>query len=244
MHCAIVDGAIEVFSFQKREASNELRASVDMVLQKSREKQIRAIKHPSSNLAKPNNEKLLRQPQQSKKSPSRTSSGNPVTGPYIPNKPGYHSSTRRAYQGTPAWKPSMSPTGHVPGPPILEPNYINSLPDRSRGDTINIRHQIPALNDLISSKLDAIISSIDGETFSGDEQDLGNKLYFQAHGPAKESKQLYTKIPNSAVDGEDPQPENFPKAQIELHRRRSSAQTILLRRIYMRILDYHLSYLC
>lgn len=152
-----------------------------MVLQKSREKRTKATKHPSSNLAQPNNEKPLRQPQRSKKSPSRSSSGTPqhqAIGAYIQNSSGYHSSTRRAYQGTPAWKPPMSPSGHVPGPPLLEPNSINSLPDRLRGDTINIGHQGPALSDLISSKLDAIISSIDAETFSGNEQELGSKLYF------------------------------------------------------------------
>lgn len=73
------------------------------------------------------------------------------------------------------------PPGSWAGPPrgpMLAPcfSFPSAAPpvDEHSVDRIpNFSHQEPALYDLICSKFDAVITSIDEESFSGDRQELG-----------------------------------------------------------------------
>ena len=101
---------------------------------------------------------------------------------------GHHSSTQSErlnapFESVPPTNYLWAPSGSWPGPPCgpilaprlpsaparpgpLEKPTVDRLPSTSNQD--------PALYDLISSKLDAILTSIDEEMFSGDRRELGN----------------------------------------------------------------------
>lgn len=100
--------------------------------------------------------------------------------------------------------------------------------------------QGPPLCDLIASKFDAVLTSIDGETFDGDERELGAQISHIFHDSVwLTCCQSYMKTLNrcSEVDGALRE-EKFPEVRIGLSLPLSSAPTTSQRRIFMPILDY------
>ena len=53
-----------------------------------------------------------------------------------------------------------------------------AVPESWQGRPTNHSNQNPTLRDLIASKFDTVITSIDSESFSGDEQELGTESTF------------------------------------------------------------------
>jgi hypothetical protein len=106
---------------------------------------------------------------------------------------GHHCSTQDVNPQAPPRKPappddrSWAQSGPWPGPsrgPMLAPGFpptgpllappVPHLVDNHNDERVStIWNQQPALYDLISSKFDAVITSIDGENFSGDRRELG-----------------------------------------------------------------------
>lgn len=164
-----------------------------MVFGSPKEKQSRLTKHSSSNSVPVSSKNSRSQTQPSKNLPVRSSSGpprSPATSRHIQSSSNNQVPTRPTPPRVSGWDQSKSPAGHSIGSPPLGPNSVKTLQvarqplDQSRENAITVSNPDPALCDLISSKLDAIITSIDGESFSGDERELGNRLYSLAEGPS------------------------------------------------------------
>lgn len=104
-----------------------------------------------------------------------------------PKTNGHYGSTRHEghklpFETAPPQQFPGASSGSWAGPPkgpMLAPCYFSPLSaarpvDKHGADRIpDLTHQKPALYDLIYSKFDAIITSIDEESFSGDRQELG-----------------------------------------------------------------------
>ena len=106
---------------------------------------------------------------------------------FLPRKSnGFYGPTRQEehklpFEPAPAQQIPRVPPGSRAGPPrgpMFAPGF--SFPSAARPvdehsvDRIpSFSHQEPALYDLICSKFDAVITSIDEESFSGDRQELG-----------------------------------------------------------------------
>ena len=75
---------------------------------------------------------------------------------------------------------------------------------------------VPTLGDLISGKLDAVLSSIDRETFSGDDRELGREHHILRSCCLPSSLRLVQLCTRLLIYGEDGvlQARRFPEAQI------------------------------
>lgn len=133
---------------------------------------------------------------QVKKTPlNANQSGSPAPSQALPNGPlqvvpqrpnGHHGFNRNGkprlpFEPAPPQSIPRTPFSSRAGPPrapTLPPYFSPPLrvprPDNHGVDAIPHHvNQEPALYDLICSKFDAVITSIDGESFSGDRRELG-----------------------------------------------------------------------
>lgn len=152
-----------------------------MAFRSPKERQNRLTKYSSSNSIQVSNRKPRNQTQPSKKLPNRPSLDpprSPASSRHTQNSSNHHVPSRPTHPPeVSAWEQvPMSPPGHSGGSSRQPLNQF-------RQDTTNALNPDPALCDLISSKFDAIITSIDGESFSGDERELGNRFCFLLRFP-------------------------------------------------------------
>lgn len=112
-----------------------------------------------------------------KPAPSRDRSGNqsgpwpgPPRGPIL--APGFPPRGPMLAPGFPPRGPILAP-GFPPSRPLLAPPVPHPIDNHGGEGFSTVLHQQPALYDLISSKFDAVITSIDEENFSGDRRELG-----------------------------------------------------------------------
>ena len=160
-----------------------------MVFRRPKEKEPRLTEHsPSSNLnwVQIRSKKSRRPAQHSKNLPIRSS----LRPPRFPTSGGHvqcnsnidnHLPLRPTHPGTPAKWPPVPATTVESQPLVLnltESLQVSRQPlDQCQENFADISKQDAALCDLISSKFDAILTSIDGESFSGDERELGSRLH-------------------------------------------------------------------
>lgn len=143
-----------------------------MILQRPRRKKVRSVKNKTNNM------------------------GSAIAGHALPNCPsqglplnlnGHHRSTRpaRSKAGFEPLRPQnhpWGPSGSLTSRSLFAPHFFPPLPVTSAIDqpltnrVPNFPNQQPALYDLIYSKFDAVITSIDEESFSGDKEELGRSM--------------------------------------------------------------------
>ena len=152
-----------------------------MAFRSPKEKQNRLTKYSSSNSIQVSNRKSRNQTQPSKKLPNKSSLDppqSPASSRHTQNSSNHHVPSR------PTHSPGVSVWEQVPMPPPGHSVGSSRQPlSQFRQDTTNALNPDSALSDLISSKFDAIITSIDGESFSGDERELGNRFCFLLRFP-------------------------------------------------------------
>lgn len=158
-----------------------------MAFRRPKEKEPRLTEHsPPSNLEwfQIRSKKSRRPAQHSKNLPIRSSIGPPrisTSGGHVQCNSNSHLPSRPTHPGTPAKWPSVPTTTVESQPPVLNPTkslQVSRQPlDHCQENFADISKQDAALCDLISSKFDAVLTSIDGESFSGDERELGSRLH-------------------------------------------------------------------
>ncbi|KAF2803632.1 alpha/beta-hydrolase [Mytilinidion resinicola] len=124
------------------------------------------------------------------------------SGPYLSN----HLST--VHLATPPqkdskWKSSLNVVKH---PVHAASTSVNNLQGNLHSKSTVYLNQGAALCDLISSRFDAVITSIDGEIFSGDEKELSKKavVYQQyptdSSPPLEQSRGIHNVYPSAAAN--------------------------------------------
>lgn len=170
-----------------------LAAKTDkMVLGRPKRKKVRLVKNPSSNLVQakilePRNHALP-----TKALPFRPGSAQlqqsishnhaqAVSGrderSYAPKAQSYQRTAVRPNEESIGWNSSAGGP-QSPDPPVCIGKPRKQSLDQRKEAPQDSFSRDPALCELISSRFNAIITSIDGENFSGDERELGEKFVF------------------------------------------------------------------